>query len=62
MTGRQIAAAQRAGSVADADIRRVTASGAGPSPAVHIAQAQQRLDAGAITPAEFDRLKATALA
>ena len=29
MTGRQIAAAQRAGSDTDADIRRVTASGGG---------------------------------
>ena len=52
MTGRQMAAAQRARS--DADIRRVTSCGAEPSPAVHVAQAQQRVDAGAITPAEFD--------
>ena len=62
MTGRQIAAEPRAGSDTDADIRRVTACGGGPSPADHFAQAQQLLDAGAITPAEFDRLKATALA
>jgi hypothetical protein len=41
---------------------RDVAGGAGPSPTDQIAQAQKLLDTGAITPEEFQRLKAKALA
>jgi len=58
MAERQRASLQRAKSDADAYIREV----AGKSPAEHIADAKALLDAGTITQAEFERLKAKALA
>jgi hypothetical protein len=58
MAERQRAALQRAKTDTDAYIREV----AGKSPADHIADAKALLDAGAINPEEFARLKAKALA
>jgi hypothetical protein len=58
MAERARAAAQRAKSEADAYIR----DAAGKSPADQIATAKTLLDAGTITPDEFARLKAKALA
>ena len=58
MAERQRASLQRAKSDTDAYIREV----AGKSPAEHIAEAKSLLDAGTITPEEFARLKAKALA
>jgi hypothetical protein len=58
MAERQRATLQRAKSDTDAYIREV----AGKSPAEHIAEAKSLLDAGTITPEEFARLKAKALA
>ncbi|MDM0036108.1 MULTISPECIES: SHOCT domain-containing protein [Variovorax] len=58
MAERQRASLQRAKSDTDAYIREV----AGKSPAEHIADAKALLDAGTITPEEFARLKAKALA
>ena len=58
MAERQRASLQRAKTDADAYIREV----AGKSPAEHIADAKALLDAGTITPEEFARLKAKALA
>ena len=58
MADRQMAAVQRAKSDTDAYIRQV----AGKSPAEQIAEAKALLDAGTISPDEFDRLKAKALA
>jgi hypothetical protein len=52
---RQMQAAQ------DAYIKSVAGSGSGPSPAEQVAHAKQLLDAGTITQAEFDQLKAKAL-
>ena len=60
MSDRQTAQARQARSETDAYIQQVTAGGA--SPAEHIADAKVLLDAGRINPAEFDRLKAKALA
>jgi len=60
MADRQTAQARAARSATDAYIQQVTAGGA--SPAEHIADAKTLLDAGTITPAEFDQLKAKALA
>ena len=57
MAERQRAALQRAKSDTDAYIRQV----AGKSPAEQIADAKALLDAGTITPEEFQRLKAKAL-
>jgi len=57
MAQRQRAAVQRAKADADAYIRQV----AGKSPAEQIADAKALLDAGTITPEEFQRLKAKAL-
>ena len=56
----QTAQARQARSETDAYIQQVTAGGA--SPAENIADAKTLLDAGTITPAEFDQLKAKALA
>lgn len=58
MSERQRAALQRAKADTDAYIRQV----AGKSPADQIADAKALLDAGAITPEEYQRLKAKALA
>lgn len=58
MAERQRAAVQRAKADADAYIRQV----AGKSPAEQIADAKALLDAGTISPEEFQRLKAKALA
>lgn len=60
MAERQMAAVQRARSDTNAYIKQV--AGAGQSPAQNIADAKALLDNGTITPAEFDRLKARALA
>jgi hypothetical protein len=57
MAERQRAALQRAKSDTDAYIRQV----AGKSPAEQIADAKALLDAGTVTPEEFQRLKAKAL-
>ncbi|MFC8733618.1 hypothetical protein ACFT5B_14275 [Luteimicrobium sp. NPDC057192] len=58
MTQRQIATQQQAKAATDSYIRNV----AGASPADQIATAKQLLDTGAIDQAEFDKLKAAALA
>jgi hypothetical protein len=58
MAQRQQAAMQKAKSDADAYIKTV----AGTSPAQEIAQAKALRDAGTITDAEYERLKAKALA
>jgi hypothetical protein len=57
MAARQQASLQKAKAETDAYIKDV----AGKSPAQHIAEAKALLDAGTITPAEFDKLKAKAL-
>ena len=63
MTERQMAAGDQARRETDAYIQQVaSSSGGATSPAEHIADAKALLDNGAITPAEFDRLKARALA
>jgi ABC-type multidrug transport system fused ATPase/permease subunit len=58
MAARQQAALARMKNESDSYIRQV----AGRSPAADIAEAKALLDAGTITPAEFERLKAKALA
>lgn len=58
MAARQRATVQRAKEDTEAYIKGV----AGRSPAADIAEAKALLDAGTITPAEFDKLKAKALA
>ena len=58
MAARQQARVQRAKADTETYIREV----AGKSPAAHIAEAKALLDAGTITQAEFDQLKAKALA
>jgi hypothetical protein len=58
MAERQRATLQRAKTDTDAYIREV----AGKSPAEHIAEAKALLDAGTISPEEFAKLKAKALA
>jgi ABC-type multidrug transport system fused ATPase/permease subunit len=58
MAQRQQASLQKAKADTEAYIQEV----AGKSPAQHIAEAKALLDAGTITAAEFDRLKAKALA
>ncbi|NGP53168.1 SHOCT domain-containing protein [Thioalkalivibrio sp. XN8] len=58
MAARQQASVQRAKADTEAYIKDV----AGKSPAAHIAEAKALLDAGTITQAEFDQLKAKALA
>jgi SNF family Na+-dependent transporter len=59
MGERQLRDAQRLQEQQDAYIKRIAGS-AGPTE--QIAQAKSMLDSGAITPAEFDRLKEKALA
>ncbi|MGW0042461.1 SHOCT domain-containing protein [Rhodococcus sp. NPDC003348] len=58
MTERSVAAHAEAQEAADAYIKKV----AGATPADAIASAKSLLDAGTITPAEYDQLKAKALA
>ncbi|MBT0993583.1 SHOCT domain-containing protein [Cellulomonas sp. DKR-3] len=58
MAERQVAAVQQAKADTDTYIREV----AGKSPADHIADAKALLDSGAINQAEFEQLKAKALA
>ena len=58
MAARQQASLNRMKSESESYIRQV----AGRSPAADIAEAKSLLDAGTITPAEFERLKAKALA
>ena len=63
MSERQMAAAREARSAQDAYIKQVAGSAAaGKSPAEHIADAKALLDNGTINQAEFDQLKAKALA
>ena len=63
MAERAAARQQRAQEQFDGYVRSVATSGDGSaSPAEQIAQAKQLLDAGTIDQAEFDRLKAKALA
>ena len=63
MSERQMAAAKEARSETDAYIKHVAAGGTGgKSPAEHIAEAKKLLDSGTINQAEFDQLKAKALA
>lgn len=54
--------AQQAASAAQAEYIRSVASASGSSSADQIASAKSLLDSGAITQAEFDALKAKALA
>ena len=58
MAERQMAAARQAQSQTEAYIQQI----AGKSPAENIADAKVLLDSGAITQADFDKLKAKALA
>ncbi len=65
MSERQAAAVKEARSETDAYIKHVAATGGGASaksPADHIADAKALLDSGTISQAEFDQLKAKALA
>ncbi len=63
MSERQVAAVKEARSETDAYIKHVAASGGGgKSPAEHISDAKALLDNGTINQAEFDKLKAKALA
>ncbi|WP_431277236.1 SHOCT domain-containing protein [Leifsonia poae] len=59
MSKRQLEAVSQAQSDTDAYIRTVASTS---SPADEIAKAKTLLDAGAITPAEFEKIKAGALA
>jgi len=61
MAERQSVDMQRARAANEAYIKQVAGNGTG-NPVDQIATAKKLLDSGAITPAEFDRLKATALA
>lgn len=63
MSERQVAAARHARSETDAYIKQVAgAGGGGKSAADHISDAKALLDNGTITEAEFNQLKAKALA
>ena len=63
MTDRTVESQRRMQAAQDDYIRSVASSGGGGgSPADQIASAKSLLDSGAITQAEFDRLKAKALA
>jgi Short C-terminal domain/Phospholipase_D-nuclease N-terminal len=62
MAERQSVDMQRAQAANEAYIRQVAGNGSGSNPTDQIARAKNLLDSGAITPAEFDRLKASALA
>ena len=58
---RQLEAQQQAQRAADDYIRSVAGNGSAGLAADQIAKAKQLLDSGAITPAEFEKLKADAL-
>ena len=62
MAERQSVDMQRAQAANEAYIRQVASNGSGSTPTEQIARAKNLLDSGAITPDEFDRLKAAALA
>ena len=62
MTERQVAEMQQMQSQQEQYIKSVAGSSSGGSPADQIASAKSLLDSGAITQAEFDSLKAKALA
>ena len=62
MSKRAMAQQQRDAATADEYVRSVAATSGGGSSADQIASAKQLLDAGTITQAEFDQLKAKALA
>jgi len=62
MAERQGAAIQQARTAQDAYIKEVAGSSGGKSPADHISEAKALLDSGTINQAEFDTLKAKALA
>lgn len=62
MAERQSVDMQRAQAANEAYIRQVAGNGSGSTPTDQIVRAKNLLDSGAITPAEFDRLKAAALA
>ncbi|HJV12515.1 MAG TPA: SHOCT domain-containing protein [Propionibacteriaceae bacterium] len=62
MAERQSVDMQRAQAANEAYIRQVAGNGSGSNPTDQIARAKNLLDSGAITQAEFDRLKAAALA
>ncbi|NLP84655.1 hypothetical protein HF576_12415 [Microbacterium sp. CFH 90308] len=62
MQKRSIAQAEALRSAQDAYIRQAAGGGGGTSAADDITKAKSLLDAGAISPAEFDALKAKALA
>jgi hypothetical protein len=62
MSERQVAAVRQAQSETNAYIKQVAGSGGGASPAEHIAEAKTLLDKGTITSAEYEQLKAKALA
>ena len=62
MAQRQGAAYQQARSAQDAYIKQVAGSAGGRSAADHIADAKALLDNGTINEAEFNQLKAKALA
>jgi Short C-terminal domain/Phospholipase_D-nuclease N-terminal len=61
MAERQSVDMQRAQAANEAYIRQVAGNGSLSNPTDQIARAKNLLDSGAITPAEFDRLKAAAL-
>ena len=62
MAERQLSYVQQARSAQDAYIKQVAGSGGGSSAAQHIADAKALLDNGTINEAEFNQLKAKALA
>jgi quinol-cytochrome oxidoreductase complex cytochrome b subunit len=62
MSERQMAYVQQARSAQDAYIKQVAGSAGGKSAADHIADAKALLDNGTISQAEFNQLKAKALA
>jgi hypothetical protein len=58
----QVISAQQDRNATDAYIQQIAGASVGASPAEHIAEAKELLDDGTITPAEFDQLKAKAMA
>ena len=62
MAGRGVARQREATEYTDDYIRSVAGSGSAPSPTAEIESAKRLLDAGAVTHAEYDQLKANAMA